>query len=135
MADTLTNFMESLGPAGKFKVAPIFQPDADLLTVFFENESSYAERIDKYLTIHKSFKRHKLVGFELKGIRHKVDEILSTLSPKPKPGERGKIWIQLNPHINLLITFYMKESTDSSKPAYQSIYERAKQDSNLRLPA
>src|SRR5438093_7506333 len=113
MVDTLTHFMESLGPVGKFKVAPIFQPEADLLTLFFENEPSYAERIDKYLTLHKSFAGHKLVGFELKGIRHKVDEILSTLSPKPKAGQRAKIWIQLNPHINLLLTFYMKESSDS----------------------
>ena len=135
MAETLTQFMESLGPAGKFKVAPIFQPDADLLTVFFENEPSYAKRIDEYLTIHKSFEGHNLVGFELKGIRHKVDELLSMLNPKPKPGETGRIWLQLNPHINLLLTFYMKESSDSSKPAYQSIYDRAKKHSSLRFPA
>ncbi len=134
MADTLTQFMESLGPVGKFKIAPIFHPEADLLTLFFENEPSYAERVDKYLTVHRSFEGHRLVGFELKGIRHKMDEIWSTLNARPQPGSRGKVSVQVNPHLNLLLTFYMKESSDSSKPAYQSIFDRAKEHADLRFP-
>jgi hypothetical protein len=134
MADTLTDFIESLGPVKPFKAGPIFQPGADLLTVFFENREHYAERVDQFLTVYKSFKGDTLVGFELKGIRHKVQELTRLLHPKAGEAIKVKVGLECKPHINLLLTFYMKEPLGSTRPAYKSVYDRAHKISDLLVP-
>ncbi len=134
MVETLTDFIESLGRPGEFTPGPIFQPEADILTVFFENAPHYAERIDKWLTIFKSFQKDALVGFELKGICHKAKEMIATLNPKPGQPTKVKVELECKPHINLLLTFYMKEPLGPSRKTYQRVYERARGISGLRVP-
>ena len=133
MAESLTSFIESLGPSGDFTAGPIFQPEADLLTVFFEDGDHYAERIDRFLTVFLSFSSGKLLGFELKGIRHKAQELAKTL----RLGEKGcvRVGVKCEPHVNLLLTFYMKEPLGNTRRAYQNVYEKAGEMSDLTLPA
>lgn len=134
MAETLTQFIESLGSAGGFRAGCIFHQEADLLTVQFENKPYYAERVDKFLTVFKAFDGGDLVGFELKGIRHKFEEMVRTLKPGEEPAAL-KLDVKCEPHINLLLTFYMKDSLKSGRETYQRVYETAGQLSGLRIPS
>lgn len=134
MADTLTPFLESLGPSGQFQTGCIFQQEADLLSVQFERGPYYAERVDKFLTVFKKFDGDALVGFELKGIRHKIEEMISTLHPEEEPAT-VKLDVRCEPHINLLLTFYMKDSLKAGREAYQRVYETARHLKNLRIPS
>ena len=133
MAETLIEFMDSLGKAGQFRAGCIYQPEADLISVQFEDSPYYAERVDKFLTVYQSFDGGQLVGFELKGIRHKIEEMISTLSPADEPAT-VKLDVKCEPHINLLLTFYMKEPLQHHRDTYERIYQLAKQLSSLRIP-
>jgi hypothetical protein len=133
MAETLNDYAESLGPTGDFRVGCIFQQEADLLSVHFDDKPHYAERVDKFLTLFKAFDGGSLVGFELKGIKHKIEEMIKTL--KPNEDSSIKLDIQCEPHINLLLTFYMKDSQTAGRQAYQMVYETAGQMSELRIPS
>src|SRR5207244_3816868 len=134
MAETLTEFIESLGRPAGFHVGTIFQPEADLITVFFEDEPSFAERVDATLTVYRAFKDNKIVGFELKGVRHKAEEMMASLGLEPNAVSKLRVKLKVKPHLTLLLTFFMKEPLGPARKTYTSIYERAKEFSELSLP-
>lgn len=55
------------GP-GPFEAGPTYSPVGDCVEVFFEDSDHYAERVDCWLTIYRSFETKRLVGFEIKNV-------------------------------------------------------------------
>src|SRR5438093_9338139 len=112
---TLTEYMDSLGPRKGFKPKPYVCADSDTLTLYFENTPSFAERIDNELTVFKSFAYGELVGFELKGILPKMKELGRLIHVTAKT---PKI------HVKLLLLIYMAEVKEN-RESYQEIADRA----------
>lgn len=119
--------------AKSFTPGPIFQPEADLLTIYFEDQDHYAERVDEFLTVFLSFNGDKLIGFELKGIRHKAEEMLALLNVRGS--SKMQVDVKCDPHINLLLTIYMKDPLKGTRETYQEVYDRARDITNLRVTA
>jgi hypothetical protein len=122
---TLTEYMDSLGPRKGFKPEPYVCADSDTLTLYFENTPSFAERIDNVLTVFKGFDSHELVGFELKGILPKMKELgrlIHVTARTPKV------------HIKLILLIYMAEVTEN-RESYQEIADKSsKIDATVTLP-
>jgi len=55
--------------AGAFKISPLYDSDADTLTLFIRDDESYRERIDSLLTVYRSFATDQVVGCHIKGIK------------------------------------------------------------------
>jgi hypothetical protein len=117
--------MDSLGPKGRFKPEPYICADSDTLTMHFENAPSFAERIDNELTVFKSFDSEELVGFELKGILPKMQELgrlIHVTAQTPKV------------HIKLLLLIYMADITEH-RESYQQIAEKSESfDAGVTVP-
>src|SRR6267143_159671 len=77
---SLTAYMDSLGPPKAFTPEPYLCAEADTLTMYFQNTPSRAERVNNFLTVFKAFDSDELVGFELKGILKKMEELGSMIS-------------------------------------------------------
>src|SRR5262245_18892747 len=99
---SLTAFMDSLGPAKGFEPKPFLCAENDTLEMYFENSPSYAQRVDRELTVFYSFGSKELVGFELKGVLRKMRELRSMISVVE--ASTPKI------HVKLLILAYFPEA-------------------------
>src|SRR4051812_20179242 len=104
---TLTDYMDSLGSAKEFTPEPYLCPDADTLTMYFENTPSFAERVDSELTVFKVFDNEELVGFELKGILGKMKAIanmiqVTAITPKV--------------HVKLILLICLAEHRQNPEP-------------------
>ncbi len=56
----------------RFEPKPFYSPEGDSIHFYFENVDHYAERVDCWLTIYRSFEDQHLVGFKLKNIKSLV---------------------------------------------------------------
>lgn len=121
---TLTDFMDSLGTERAFKPEPFLDASVDTLTMYFENTSSFAERVDKVLTVFKSFDTQEVIGFELKGVLRKMREIGAMISVVK--ADTPKV------HIKLIIMAYMVEAKED-RGAYEEIFKRSS-DFDAKLP-
>jgi hypothetical protein len=122
---TLTDFMDSLGPRQGFKPQPYICADSDTLTMYFANSPSFAERIDGELTVFKSFSAEELVGFELKGILPKMKELgrlIHVTAQTPKV------------HVKLLLMIYLAEVTEN-RESYRDLVEKSSDlDASIAVP-
>ncbi len=124
MADqSLIDYMDSLGPGKEFKPDPYICPEADTLTMYFENTPSYAERVDHELTVFKSFESKELIGFELKGILPRMRELARLIHVR---ATTPKI------HIKLLLLIYLAEVKEHREP-YEGIVEKSSSIDNARI--
>jgi len=53
-----------------FKAEAFYNPYGDCLEYYTVNEEAYADRIDSLITLHRSMLDDRVIGFEIKGIRH-----------------------------------------------------------------
>ena len=65
--DTLIDYLNENKPQG-FTPRPFYSVEGDSLTFYFNDEESYRERLDDFLTVYKSIKSNKLVGCQIKGL-------------------------------------------------------------------
>ena len=65
--ETLIEHLKATKPKG-FTPRPFYSVEGDSLTFYFEDEESYRERVDDFLTLYKSIKSDKLVGCQIKGL-------------------------------------------------------------------
>src|SRR5271169_6223473 len=120
---TLIEFMDSLGPKAAFTAQPHLCADSDTLTMYFENTPSLAERIDSELTVFKSFNSGELVGFQLKGILPKMNELgrlIHVTATTPKV------------HVKLLLMIYMAEITEHLE-SYKGIANKVGSYANAQI--
>jgi hypothetical protein len=121
---SLTDYMDSLGPVKGFKPEPYVCPEADTLTMYFENTSSFAERVDNELTVFKSFETRELVGFELKNILPKMKELANMIhvtATTPKV------------HIKLLLLICLAERKENREP-YEGLVEKSSEFNDAQVP-
>lgn len=59
--------LEKMRPS-TFTPGPIYDSDADTLTLFISEDESYRERVDSLLTIYRSFSNNEVVGCHIKGV-------------------------------------------------------------------
>ncbi len=69
----LTEYLEANEPKG-FNPAPYYEPSNDTLIFFESEEEAYAKRLDSVVTVYLSFEGDKIVGFELKGIKRRLEK-------------------------------------------------------------
>lgn len=112
---SLTDFMDSLGPSGKFKAEPFLCEETDTLTMFFENTPSYAHRIDNVLTVFYAFDSNEVVGFELKGVLGKMKELRSMIVVE---AQTPKV------HVKLLIWAYVMNVSASERFPYEGLIKK-----------
>lgn len=62
----------------KFRVAPVYSPEGDTLTVFFKPDRCRAERMGQLLTVYLSEQTNELVGCKVKGVSLLADNITAT---------------------------------------------------------
>lgn len=53
----------------RFEPKPFYLADADALCFYAEDTECFAERIDCWLTIYKSFEDQRLIGFKIKNVK------------------------------------------------------------------
>lgn len=54
---------------GGFESRPFYSSEGDCVFFHFEDADHFAERIDCWLTVYRSFDDRRLVGFKLKNVR------------------------------------------------------------------
>ncbi|MCI0549879.1 MAG: hypothetical protein L0287_02880 [Anaerolineae bacterium] len=121
---TLTDFMDSLGPVEGFKPQPYVCADSDTLTMYFEDTPSFAERVDHELTVFKSFNSGNLVGFELKGVLPKMQQLASLIHVS---ASTPKI------HVKLLLLICLADGREH-RESYEGIAEKSSRFSDARIP-
>jgi hypothetical protein len=58
-----------------FEPSPLYTPEGDSLMFYIKDEDSYSERIDDLLTVYRSITTNQIIGCQIKGVRHKLDEL------------------------------------------------------------
>lgn len=120
---TLTDFMDSTGPVKGFKPIPYLCADSDTAIMYFEDTPSYAERIDSELTVFKSFETNEVVGFQLKGILPKMQELskmIDVTATTPKV------------HVRLILMICLAKKTERREP-YADLVERSSEFHEAKL--
>lgn len=71
LIETTKELLNQLGLPKRepFKVEPIIDSKLGTVTIYFENVSSYASRVDRFLTLFKSFDDDRIVGYHLTGLK------------------------------------------------------------------
>ena len=73
---TLSQFLkESETETKAFAPSPLYTPEGDSLMFYMKDEESYRERIDELLTVYRSIETNEIIGCQIKGVRHKLDEL------------------------------------------------------------
>jgi hypothetical protein len=120
---SLIDYMDSLGSVKEFRPEPFLCPDSDTLTMYFQNMPSFAERIDHELTVFKSFDSKELIGFELKGILPRMNELARLIHVT---ASTPKI------HIKLLLLIYLAEVKEHREP-YEEIVQKSSAIDDARI--
>ncbi len=122
---TLTQYVESLGspPAREFRPTPFICEESDSLTLYFENQASYGDRIDNFLTVFKSFETDEVVGFELKGIARKMRDLHAMIIN----AKTAKV------HVRLIIMTYIAE-TPANRELYDDLMQKSSQLDDAAVP-
>lgn len=124
---TLTDFLDSAGPVKGFNPRPYLCADSDTLTMHFEDTPSYAERVDSELTVFKSFDSNEVVGFELKGILPKMEELAKMIHVTA---------VTPRVHVRLILMICLAKKTEQRQP-YEDLVERASEfgEADVPMPA
>src|SRR6266481_2965245 len=73
---TLDQFLKENETERKtFEPSPLYTPEGDSLMFYIKDEDSYHERIDDLLTVYRSITTNQTIGCQIKGVRHKLDEL------------------------------------------------------------
>src|SRR5947208_6737345 len=102
---TLDQFLKKNKTENKeFVPSPFYTPEGDSLMFYFKDEESYRERIDELLTVYRSIQTNLIIGCQIKGVRHKLDELNKfVVTVTDKEVELG-----------LLFLTYMASATDET---------------------
>ncbi len=115
---TLDQFLKENETERKtFEPSPLYTPEGDSLMFYIKDEDSYRERIDDLLTVYRSITTNQIIGCQIKGVRHKLDELSKFLvTVTSQEFELG-----------LLFLAYMATATDETvRHNYEFLGEQAK---------
>lgn len=115
----LDELLNTLPPRGAFKPKAQICEQADTLTMYFEDEPSFAHRVDGLLTVYQSFDQKKLVGFELKGVLGLMARTASTRSKVRVHADKSEVSVEL-------ILEKARESVSERLSPYDGLIRRAR---------
>lgn len=68
MVESLIDFVRRVGGEPGFLAEPWYNIAGDCIEYHFEPDEHFADRVDSVLTVYRSLKTRKIVGFQVKGI-------------------------------------------------------------------
>lgn len=71
----LMKFLRDNPPANQFVPYCHLNEDSDALTVYFEGDADYSERLNDHVTLYRSVETKELVGCRIKGIRAILEDL------------------------------------------------------------
>lgn len=74
-AQQIKEFLKENPPASKFVPYCYISKDADTLTVYFEGDADYSERLNDHITIYRSVETNEVVGCRIKGISGILEDL------------------------------------------------------------
>ena len=76
----LTKLLNDNPPSEMFTPYCHIDETADALTVYFENEPDYSERLTNHVTLYRSLETDSLVGCRIKGISGVIEDLPNYLN-------------------------------------------------------
>ena len=64
----IRDFLKANPVAKQFVPYCHFHKDADALTVYFEGDADYSERLNDHITVYRSLETKEIIGCRVKGI-------------------------------------------------------------------
>lgn len=64
----LSDYIKSMPPCGEFKPEAFYNREGDMIEVYFENASCYAERMGNF-TVERSQHDNRIVGVKIHGVK------------------------------------------------------------------
>ena len=127
-ADALMSYIDSRPVAVEFKPCAYYGEDEDAVIFYFRNEADYAKRVNKWLTLYLAMDTKELVGCQIKGVRHVLDN-LGTFGIEV---EHGRVKVSV-----VFFAFLGALPDDPEAQASFSILAQAAMDSKaeLEMPA
>jgi hypothetical protein len=92
MADQIIEYLKENPPLG-FHPLPFYSAAGEFLSMFFEDEDHYAERIDQVLTVYRSMRTQRLVGFKINGARRILEALVPYKEAPPEGGSVKMCWL------------------------------------------
>jgi hypothetical protein len=68
-------FLRDNPPANQFVPYCHLSAESDTLTVYFEGDADYSERLNDHVTLYRSLETKELVGCRIKGIRGILEDL------------------------------------------------------------
>lgn len=91
-ARDLIEFVDSVNLDVPFSPRPVYHPDGDFLTYYFEDADHFDQRIDSILTIYSAMADGRPVGFCIKGVKQLLKNMEGSFGIL---AERGKLRLNL----------------------------------------
>ena len=71
----LMEFLRSNAPAKQFVPYSHFSKEADTLTVYFEGDADYSERLSDHVTLYRSIETEEIVGCRIKDVSGIIEDL------------------------------------------------------------
>lgn len=78
-------FLRENPPARKFVPYCYLSRDADALTVYFEADPDYSERLNDHVTLYRSLETKEIIGCRIKGISGILEDLPNFIHVKDGP--------------------------------------------------
>lgn len=83
----IRQFLKDNPPASKFVPYCYVSEAADALTVYFEGDPDYSDKLTDHLTVYRSLETKEIVGCRVKGIAGILQDLPNYIKVKGKNGE------------------------------------------------
>jgi len=81
----LMKFLKENPPARRFVPYCYVSHEADALTVYFEGDADYSERLTDHVTLYRSLETNEIVGCRIKGIAEILADLPNYVQVKDGP--------------------------------------------------
>jgi len=86
-AQDIKAFLKENPPAKKFVPYCYVSEQADSLTVYFEGDADFSERLNDHITLYRSLETNEIVGCRVKGIAGILKDLPNYIKVKGKNGD------------------------------------------------
>src|SRR6266496_731377 len=74
-AQDVMSFLKANPPANQFVPYCYLSKEADALTVYFEGDADYSERLNDHVTLYRSIDTKEVIGCRIKGISGIIEDM------------------------------------------------------------
>ena len=119
-AKDLMKFLKENPPANKFVPYSYLSTEADALTVYFEGDADYSERLTDHVTLYRSVETKEVIGCRIKGIGDIIKDLPNYIHIK-------------HPKIDLSLIFLPFRGTADNEEARKALNTLAKQAAERKM--